>query len=208
MNDDLDRKQTGQASSPMAMYTDGTADLGLGLLVLLLGLYPSARNLLGPAWTILIFLLGTGLVFIGLAQLRKRVTTSRLAQIPVTEPSRERQKVGLYLTIFLLILTLVTWLVVTTDYLGAIFTTTNSAWLQTGGVELVFTVIILGIFSALAYTLSMPRFYLYGMLLSASTLLQAMIGNYNGAQFLVSGVIMTAIGIYALTRFVKKYPQA
>jgi hypothetical protein len=68
-------------------------------------------------------------------------------------------------------------------------------------------VIILGIFSALAYTLGMPRFYLYGLLLSASTLLQAMIANYNGTQFIVSGIIITIIGIFVLTQFVKKYPE-
>jgi hypothetical protein len=205
MNENL--KQSEKTSYRMAMYADGTADLGLGLLVLLLGLYPPVRGLLGPTWTTLIFFIALGLIVFGLMTFRKRATASRMAQIEFSEPSRERQKVGLYLTIFLLILTLISWLGFAHDYFRSLPPSSKWAGLADYGAEIIFTVIILGIFSALAYTLGMTRFYLYGMLLAASTLLQAMIGKYAGVLFLVSGVIITVIGVYALTQFLKKYPK-
>ena len=108
MNDNLEG--TEKTSYQMPAYTDGTADLGLGLAVILLGLFPALRGTLGPTWTVPIFLLALGLIAIGLVIFRNRVTSSRLAQIEFSEPSRERQKVGLYLTIFLLLLTLISWL--------------------------------------------------------------------------------------------------
>jgi hypothetical protein len=52
----------------------------------------------------------------------------------------------------------------------------------------------------------MTRFYLYGILLGLSILLQGMVDKFAGVQFLVSGLIIAAIGVYVLTNFIKKKP--
>ena len=56
MNTNLDLKQTEQASFKLAAYADGTSDLSLGQVYILLGIYPYTRAQLGPAWNFPLFL--------------------------------------------------------------------------------------------------------------------------------------------------------
>ena len=65
---------------------------------------------------------------------------------------------------------------------------------------------VLAIFSALAYSLNLTRFYLYALLLGFSFPLQAILGKNGWLPLLTSGLIITASGIFHLVRFLKNFP--
>ena len=82
------------------------------------------------------------------------------------------------------------------------------SWLGAYDFDIFFTLAILAVFCAMAYTLEMTRYYLYGLLFSASLLLQALMqeGWYEGLPMLLAGGIIVGIGVYLLTRFLKQFP--
>lgn len=201
MNAKLDLKSTEKASFRLAAYSDGTADLGLGLVFLLLGAYPFTRELLGVYWNFPLFLLALGLIVTAQILVKKRLTPSRIGIVSLGQRFKTRAKVSLLATAVLLVLTVLTWLGVGR---GIIFA--GPAWMGNYGVEIIAALVVLAIFWSMAYSLELPRYYLYGVMLAAIMPLQQLLPTYDGLPSLAAGGIITTVGIYLMVRFLLQYP--
>ncbi|MFN2113833.1 MAG: hypothetical protein ACK2TT_11995 [Anaerolineales bacterium] len=202
MNAKIDLKGTEKASWKLAAYSDGTADLSLGLVFLLLGVYPFTRELLGPVWNFPLFLLALGGVVALQLIVKRRVTFSRIGIVRLGERFQKRLKVAFLVMIALLVLTTLTWV-----GLGQGIQLSFPAWLGGYGMEIIVALIILAIFWGMAYALEMQRYYFYGVLLAAIFPLQQLLPVYDGLPSLIAGGIITAVGAVLMARFLKQYPE-
>ena len=203
MNNFIDLKKAEQASFKLAAYADGTSDLGLGLVYILLGIYPFTREQLGPAWNFPLFLGALGLVVLAQILTKNRLAPSRIGIVKLGPRVQARFKAALLVTIILLALTVLTWVGLGP---GLDFA---PAWLGQYTMEILVALIILSIFWSIAYALELTRFYFYGVLLAACFPLQQLLPVfvYEGIPFLAAGAIITGIGIYLLARFLKQFPE-
>jgi len=203
MNDQLDLKSTEKASFKLAAYADGINDLNLGLILVLLGLFPLTRSAFGPSFNSLFFILALSGISITLMRVRKRLTPSRIGLVTFGPSSRKRLKIALLITTFLLAFTAILWGLAGQNYLMP-----APSWLSSYGIDIFFGLVILGIFGTMAYSLGVARYYAYGFLFSAAMILQALTpeGTYKGIPMLTAGVIITAVGSYLLFRFLKDFP--
>ena len=203
MNANLDLKKTAKASYKLAAFGDGLNDLTLGLILIALGLFPITRAAFGPSLN-LVFFLVLLLAISGITMgVRKRLTPSRLGLVTFGPSSRSRLKTGLLVTTLLLAASAVLW-----GLAGQGWFLPSPSWLSSYGFDIFFALVILGIFFTMAYSLGVTRYYLYGLLFGGSMLLQGIVleGLYEGVPMLAAGVIVTAIGIVLLARFLKQYP--
>lgn len=203
MSTDLDLKQTEKESLKLAAYADGTSDISLGLVFILLGFYPLTRAALGPVLNMFVFLAGLAAIVISLQVLRKRITPSRIGIVEFGENIRRLKGVALLITIFLAAMMILTWVLSARGWSPAF-----PGWMRSYGVDILITLIVLAIFWTVAYAIHMRRYYLYGVLLAAGFPVQAILsGVYGGAAFIAAGLIITAIGVALLVRFLKQYPE-
>jgi hypothetical protein len=203
MNKQLDLKNTEKASFKLATYTDGTADISLGLVFTLLGIYPFTRELLGPAWNFPLFLAALGLIVVFQMLVKRRLGPSRIGIVKLGGRIQKRLKASLLVMIALLALTVLTWV----GAAGGFFATLPPL-LGSYGMEIIVALIVLAIFWAIAYTLEMRRYYLYGVLLAVCFPLQQILSIYDGTPYLIAGGIITGIGVYLMSRFLQEYPDA
>ena len=203
MNKNLDLKQTERNSFKLAAYADGLNDISLGLVMILLGIYPLTRAAFGVNRNMLFFLVVLGIIVFGQKRLKARLTPNRIGLVKFGDASHKRLKVALLITTILLALTAVTW-----GLSGQGYLIPTPSWLGAYGFDIFFALAILAVFCAMAYTLEMTRYYLYGLLFGASLLLQALMqeGWYEGLPMLLAGGIIVGIGVYLLTRFLKQFP--
>jgi len=201
MNDQLDLKQTEQASFKLAAYADGTSDITLGLMFILLGCYAWTREALGPALNMVFFLAFLAAISISMGILRKRLVPERIGVVKFGPQVKKRQRVFLLITILLAAGMIATWALSARGWSPAF-----PSWIRSWGFEIVVALIVLGIFGAIAYTMNIQRYYLYGVLLAATFMIQIIPPTYEGIPFLVAGAIITVIGIALLYRFLKAYP--
>ena len=201
MNAKIDLKQTERNSFKLATYADGLNDISLGLVMILMGIYPLTRELLGVNGNIIFSLGVLVVIFIGQFSLRARLAPSRIGLVKFGERVQKRIKTALLVGIILFFLTVGTWYLSSQGY----FLPTPT-WLGSYGFDILIALVVLGIFSAMAYTLELTRFYLYGLLLGATFPLQTLLPVYQGIPYFVSGAIMIGIGAVLLARFLREYP--
>ena len=201
MNAKIDLKQTERNSFKLATYADGLNDISLGLVMILMGIYPLTRELLGVNGNIIFSLGVLVVIFIGQFSLRARLAPSRIGLVIFGERVQKRIKTALLVGIILFFLTVGTWYLSSQGY----FLPTPT-WLGSYGFDILIALVVLGIFSVMAYTLELTRFYLYGLLLGATFPLQTLLPVYQGIPYFVSGAIMIGIGAVLLVRFLREYP--
>ena len=201
MNAQIDLKQTERNSFKLATYADGLNDISLGLVMILMGIYPLTRELLGVNGNIIFSLGVLVVIFIGQFSLRARLAPSRIGLVMFGERIQKRIKTALLVGIILFFLTVGTWYLSSQGY----FLPTPT-WLGSYGFDILIALVVLGIFSVMAYTLELTRFYLYGLLLGATFPLQTLLPVYQGIPYFVSGAIMIGIGAVLLARFLREYP--
>jgi len=64
------------------------------------------------------------------------------------------------------------------------------------------------VFGIIAYYLDFTRLFTYGLLFAISEVLSGLFGVYIGAMAqTISGIVVLLIGLFVLTRFLRKYPQ-
>ena len=203
MNNHLDLKQTELNSFKLAAYADGLNDITLGLVMILLGVYPYTRAAFGVNRNMIFFLVILGIIVFAQTRIKARLTPDRIGLVKFGDAAHKRLKVALLITSLLLALTAITW-----GLSGQGYFFPTPSWLGAYGFDIFFALAILGVFCAVAYTLELTRYYLYGLLFGTSMLLQAIITDrwYEGLPLLLSGVIVVGIGIFLLTRFLKEFP--
>jgi hypothetical protein len=201
MNTNINLKQTERESFKLATYADGLTDISLGLVMFLMGLYPFTRELLGVSGNALFSLAVLGLIFSAQVWAKKRLTPERIGVVKFGERIQKRLKISVLIGIILFFLVAATW------YLSAQgYYLPQPSWLGSYGADILIGVIVLAIFSGIAYTLEMTRYFLYGLLLGACFPLQTLLPVYQGIPYFFSGAVMIGIGTTLLTRFLKRYP--
>ena len=201
MNAKLDLKQTERNSFKLSAYADGTADISIGLVMILLGTYPITRELFGVAYNILFFFVVLGLIIFAQIRIKSRLTPSRIGLVNFGEKTQKRLKVAVLITFVLVLSTAVTWYLSAQGYMLP-----KGSVMGAYGFDILIGVIVLAIFSAMAYTLELTRYYLYGLLLGASFPLPTIFPISDGLPTLLSGVVIVSIGAVLLVRFLDKYP--
>ena len=203
MNTNLNLKQTERESFKLATYTDGLSDIGLGLVMILMGIYPLTRQLLGVNGNMVFSLATLGLIFAGQVWAKKRLGPSRIGVVTFGERVQKRLKISLLIGIVLFFLVALTWHLSAQGYYLP-----KPSWLGSYGVDILIGLIVLAIFSGIAYTLEMTRFYLYGLLLGACFPFPEFFSIYRGTPYFFAGAVMIGIGAALLARFLKTYPVA
>lgn len=205
MNAQIDLKGTQQASFKLAAYADGINDILLGLILALLGLFPLTRAAFGPSLNMLFFLVALIGVSTVMMLIRKRLVPSRIGLVKFGAAAHKRLKAALLVTTGLLAVSAIIW-----GLAGQGYFLPSPSWLSSYGFDIFFALVVLGIFSTMAYSLNVLRYYLYGLLFGAGMLLQALHlpGLYEGVPMLAAGGAITLIGVYLLIRFLNKFPAA
>lgn len=201
MSTNLDLKQTERNSFKLSAYADGTADMSLGLVMILLGTYPITRELFGVAYNILFFFLVLGLIIFTQIRIKAHLTPSRIGLVNFGEKTQRRMKVAVLITFVLVCLTAATWYLSAQGYMLP-----KSSIMGTYGFDILIGVIVLAVFGTMAYTLELTRYYFYGLLLGVSFPLPSIFPISDGLPTLLSGVVIVSIGAILLVRFLAKYP--
>ena len=191
-------------------YEDGLWDLLLGIIFMMLAVYPITRSLLGPIWNLALFLGLMLLAVIGQLIVRWRFSTPRLGYV-VTRRS-PALKLTLAITILLVALTFgaVMLTLLSPGRLPNLSPSSAPAWLRAYLVDILALLVIVGLFSAMGYVFGVPRLYFYGWLLGGSNLISVIVNRgapegFNIPLGIAAGVILL-IGLSLLVRFVRRYP--
>ena len=206
MNKQIDLKGTERNSFKLSAYADGTADISLGLVMITLGTYPITRELFGVAYNILFFFVVLGLIIFAQIRIKARLTPSRIGLVNFGEKTQKRMKVALLITFVLVCLTAATWYLSSQGYMLP-----KGSVMGAYGFDILIGVIVLAIFSAMAYTLELTRYYFYGLLLSVAFLdivPASLQGTLIQVPLTLAGLLIVGIGVYLLIRFLDKYPVA
>ena len=206
MNAQLDLKGTEKASFKLAAYSDGIADIGLGLVVITLGIYPFTRELLGQGWNALLYLASVGLILFLQISVKNRLAPSRIGIVDFGKRANKRLRAFGLITAVLVALTALTWYLSAQGYFLPTAFPVSASWLGTYGFDILLAVVVLLIFSAMAYTLDLSRFYFYGLILGLSFPLQNLLPAYPRFPVLTAGIVIAAVGVVLLSRFLKDFP--
>jgi len=184
-------------------YADGTADISLGLVFLLLGFYSWSREMLGATLNMVFFLIFIVAIILTLQVLRNRLVPERVGVVDYNVPEQKSKRVFALIAILIVFGMIAAWILSIRGW-----TSTLPPFLRDYGFGLVVSLVMLGIFWAAAFFLELPRYYLYGILLSSSIPIQSQLtGIYEGTTFIAAGMIISGIGIYLFVRFLKAYPK-
>lgn len=200
------RKRTTQLMN----YEDGLFDLLLGMLFMMLAVYPITRARLGPAWNSALFI-GLMLLVAGIQlTVRRQISTPRLGYVK-SKPS-PALKLTLAITISLVTLTfgLVILTLVNPGWLPNRIPSTGPDWPRSYLVEILVLLVMVGLFSGMGYLFGVARLYLYGWLLGGGNLASVIMNQgapeaFNVPMALAASVILL-IGLGLLIRFMRKYP--
>ena len=201
MNKPINLTRAEKDSFRLAAYSDGTTDLSMGLIFALLGIFPLTRQLLGPTWNAVIFLVLLGSIVVAQGLIRKRLAPSRIGIVTFGPRIKNRVRIALLINIILAAAMIVTWALAARGWFPG-----TPTWLGQYGFEILVSLIVLFILWGIAYALDLKRYYLYGVLLAAGFPLQASLSIYEGTPWLAAGGIIFSIGIYLLIRFLNQYP--
>jgi hypothetical protein len=188
----------------LTLFEDGSWDLMLGVIFLMLAIYPVTRARLGPAWNLALFV---GLLLIIVAAqwfVRQRISSPRLGY---AKPRRSPWlKPILVITVSLVVLTFgLVILTLVSPAPEAAPTEPRSYW-----VEVVAMLALVGLFSGMGYLVGVPRLFLYGWLVGGGNLASVVLNQGAPERLLLplalAAAIILAIGASLLIRFVRKYP--
>ena len=210
MSQPMTMKESRQRIVQLTTYEDGLWDILLGSIFLLLSIYPVTRELLGPELNF-VFYLVVLLALVGVHFLaRKYISEPRIGRVTM-RPSRGTKAmlvvtvVLFFGTLGLVLLTLFSPVGVTLPETGAL-----PGGGSLGSVDIAVGLVLVGIFSVLAYRFGVVRLYFYGALLGLASLVSAAgylseDGMLNIPLVVASGIILLT-GFFLLGRFLARYP--
>ena len=210
MSEATDLRQVQKRIWQMMSFEDGLWDILLGTIFMLLAIYPITRELLGPEWNIVLFLVALGLLALGQLALRYFISVPRIGYMR----PRRSPKLRL-LVIFTAIMVLLTFVLLLVTFLGpgAQAAPSAAAEASTGRsytVELIALLVVGGLFSAMGYFFGVSRLYFYGWAIGLANLASVYMTHTAGWSFniplaIVAGMFLL-IGVVLLVRFLRKYP--
>ena len=211
MSKTTDLRQIQRRTNQLMNFEDGLWDLLLGSIFMFLAIYPVTRELLGPVWNLVLFLIVLALLVATQLLLRRFVSGPRIGY---AEPRRS-PKLRLVL-IFTIVMVLLTFGLVLVTLLSPRPDSSSSvpAEASTGRgylVELITLLVLGGLFSFLGYLYGVTRLYFYGWMLGLANLASIYMVHNAGWTILIplafaAGIILL-IGFVLLVRFLRKYPR-
>lgn len=184
---------------------DGLWDVFIGCFLLELAVAPFLSKYLGDFWSSAVFLPFFGLVYLVIHLVRKNVVAPRVGTFVYGKP---RQKRLMVFTSLMVVLNLV---IFSLGLVAYYFFDRASTGLMMGAV---LGVSIMAIFSAAAYFLDYPRFYLYGSMIMLGPLLGEWLYSNHGAShhgfpivFGFSAGLMIVVGLITFSRLLKNHPK-
>lgn len=196
----------------VSFHQDGLIDLFLGFLMLV-SILSSTLDASGVADAVriaiyapLMVIIGPGLYMLG----KKYITFPRLGYVKLGSKQRRKRRIVIFFIITAVLLTLIILKLIAgnqANNVGPVFGIKAEFWSSA-----IVTLIIMGIFSILAFVLMTPRFYLLGIIMGISEPMYTLLIHYTHIKYIsviaygVPGVLLFALGAIVLTRFVKKYP--
>lgn len=216
MAQSLGLREARQMTWQLMNYEDGIWDLLLGLVFMMLAVYPVTRAHLGVTANFGLFMGALLVVVLVQYFLRRQISTPRIGYV---KPKRSRTtKLILAVTIVLLALTcgLVVLTLVgsgsapnqSTEAVSG--SDASRVWPRGYMVEIVVMLALIGLFSVMGYVFGVARLYFYGWLLGGGNLLSVIANQgaperFNLPLALAAGVILV-IGSALLVRFLRRYP--
>ena len=195
----------------LAIFQDGIWDMQIGGMIMLFSFYPFTRRLLGVGWNlVLIFGMLAILLVIG-ATLKRTVSSPRMGLVKFGK-NQKSKLLTMRLIIFgiFLVTSALAIALILQVFLGPNWGENTPEWLQLLGMDIVFGLFAIAIFSVLSGVFRMWRPFIYGLLLGSSIVATAVRTVYGGPEFnypfAIAGGIILAIGLALLLRFVRTYP--
>ena len=194
----------------LATFEDGIWEIYLGTFFTLLSLYSISRKLLGPVINAILFL-GVILTLVSIAWLaKKRVIQPRVGFVKFAPGTKRVIRTANLITWGLVIFTFILMILGSNQLIKGSTWGNLPEWAADFGIDLLFALIILGIFSLIAYVIGAPRFYGYGLLLGGGNYTSAVLMVNRQASFqwptALAGLIITASGVYIFKKFIRSYP--
>jgi len=168
-------------------FQDGFWGIFFGLMSLTAGLRVLTDNVLfifGILLAVLVSMLG-----------KKYITVPRMGVVRFANPRKGKQ-----IKMFVLLGSSIVALPILMMIIGAL-----NPQIQTSPIMAVWIALIFGL---LAYLLQFRRLFVYGLFFAGSELVWGIFGMpFGPLAHLVSGIIILAVGLVVLARFMKKYPK-
>jgi len=195
----------------MSIFQDGIWDMQIGGMIMLFSFYPVTRKLLGVGWNlVLIFGLLAILLVVG-ATLKRTVSNPRMGLVKFGKKQKSKLLTmrliifGIFLVTSVLAISLITQI-----FRGPDWGANTPEWLKLMGMDIVFGLFEVAIFSVISWVFRMWRPFIYGLLLGSSLVASRMQTIYHGPEFkypfAIAGGIILVIGLGLLLRFVRTYP--
>ena len=210
MSDTLHPKDAEKRVFRFATLDDGIWEIYLGLFFALMSIYNLTRSALGAVWNS-VLVLGGLLLLVGVVWLvKRRLILPRTGVVKFGEGTKKRIKRAHLLTWGLVLLTFIVMILSASHLLNEPTWEKLPQWFTDFDIDLIFALVIFAFFAMIAYSVSLPRFYLHGLLLAVGNFTGAVLHAYNDAKFqwpvAIAGSIIAVIGVYVLFRFLREYP--
>jgi hypothetical protein len=194
----------------LATLDDGIWEIWLGLFFALMSLFPLTRRALGPLWNAGL-VLGVILLLLGLAWfLKQRLILPRTGMVKFGPDTKKKLKNAHIITWGLVLATFAVLILSANRLLPQPTWENLPRWFTDFNIDLVFSLVIVAFFFMIAYAMSLPRFYLHGLLLGVGNFATTVLLVYKDTQFgwpvAVAGGIIAVIGVFVLFRFLQSYP--
>jgi len=210
MDQTLDMKNTEKQVLRLATFEDGIWEIYLGSFFILMSFYSVTREILDPALNA-VLILGLSLLFVGIVWIaKKRITLPRTGLVKFGSQTKKKIRAANILTWGLVIVSFALMVLGANAYIREPTWEQLPQWVSDFDVDLIFTLVIIGFFSLIAYTTSVTRFYLHGVLIGVGNFVTTVLLVYNDVKFgwpiALAGLIIAAIGISVLIKFLQTYP--
>ena len=195
----------------LATFEDGIWEIYLGLFFAMMSVHSITRNYFGPVVNAML-VLGVLVVLVGLAWLiNKNHVRPRIGLVKFGAGMKKKVRISRGFLMLLVLVTLLLVVVASQGLLKESGWNNLPKWVRDFDVDLIFAIVIIILFSAIAYQLDLPRFYLYGILLGVGNFSSTVMLVYHGKLFqwplAIAGGIILLSGISVFIRFNEKCPR-
>ena len=172
--------------------------------------YSLTREILGPTLNGVLFL-GLPLLLAMIAVIaKKHITQPRAGMVKFGSGTKKKIKAANIIVVGLVLATFVLVILGANSLLNEPTWERLPQWFSDFDIDLVFALIIIGIFGLIAYFTGIARFYLHGVLLGVGNFATTVLHRYSDIQFgwpiALAGLIIAAIGVVVLVKFIRNYP--
>ncbi len=209
MSHNISLKKAERETLKLAYFRDGWWDIFLGCCLIWMSFYPGLRSALGPTLNLLLLGCVLAILFVAVFAAKKYIVIPRVGLVEFGSTQKQKIKTLHVITFILVLATfvfailLVTKVIIEPDWGAA------PDWVRDFDVDILFTAILIGFFSLIAYAFGVPRLHLYGWLFGLGNLISTILEVYEGFTFLfplaMSGGIILLIGVALFIRFLREY---